>query len=68
MQIHALAWIFSSQKNVKQLIQHVAIYNNILFSFCRCLAYFFFAPCLPLPLISGRYTRNEQLYPENSPP
>ena len=53
--------------NVKQLIHHVAICNNILSSFCASLAYFFFAPYLPLPLINCQFTRNEQHHPEDSP-
>ena len=59
---------FSFKKtNVKQLIHHVAICNNILSSFCASLAYFFFAPYLPLPLINCQFTRNEQHHPEDSP-
>ncbi len=40
MKIHALTCFFI-QKNIKQLVHHVAIYNNILFSFCTHLACFF---------------------------
>jgi len=35
--------------NVKQLIHHVAICNNILSSFCASLAYFFSRLIYPFP-------------------
>ena len=53
--------------NVKQLVHHVAIFDNIIFFLLHvfCL---FFAPRLPFPSINCQYTRDERLHLENRRP